>query len=154
MRLDFENRLDERFENFERSFAYYMRKTIKLLNRDPNFILETLVVDEETIQEINRDYRGKDAVTDVISFALEDKVEGEVTVHGNQKRLLGTIIICGPRAIQQAQEYHHTFEREMKFLFVHGLLHLLGYDHMTKEDEKIMFELQDKIIGKRKELYE
>lgn len=154
MRLDFENRLDERFENFERSFAYYMRKTIKLLNRDPNFILETLVVDEETIQEINRDYRGKDAVTDVISFALEDEVEGEVTIHGNQKRLLGTIIICGPRAIQQAQEYHHTFEREMKFLFVHGLLHLLGYDHMTKEDEKIMFELQDKIIGKRKELHE
>lgn len=152
MRLDFENRLDERYDNFESSFAYYMRKTIKLLGRDPNFILETIIVDEASIQEINRDYRGKDAVTDVISFALEDEVEGEVVFHGNQKRLLGTIIICGPRAIQQASDYNHSFEREMKFLFVHGLLHLLGYDHMTKEDEHIMFSLQDKIIGKRKEL--
>lgn len=151
MRLDFENRLDERFDGFESSYRYYMRKTIKYLDRDPNFILETIIVDEATIREINRDYRQKDQVTDVISFALDDEVEGEITVLENKHRLLGTILICGPVAIRQAEEYNHSLNREMKFLFVHGLLHLLGYDHMNKQDENEMFSLQDKIIGKRKE---
>lgn len=151
MRLDFENRIEEIFEGYENSFRYYLRKTIKHLNEDPNFILEVIIVDEPTIQEINRDYRGKDTVTDVISFALDDEVEGEVHIKGAKNRLLGTIIICGPVAVRQAKDYNHSLEREMKFLFVHGLLHLLGYDHMTKEDEKEMFSLQDLLIGKRKE---
>ncbi len=150
MRLDFENRLNNQFDMYESSYNYFMRKTIKLLNRDPNFILEVLIVDEQTIKEINRDYRNKDAVTDVISFALDDEVEGEIVARGHPTRLLGTIIICGPVAERQAQEYNHSLKREMKFLFVHGLLHLLGYDHMNKEDEIEMFALQDKIIGKRK----
>jgi len=150
MRLDFENRLNNQFDMYESSYNYFMRKTIKLLNRDPNFILEVLIVDEQTIKEINRDYRNKDAVTDVISFALDDEVEGEIVARGQPNRLLGTIIICGPVAERQAQEYNHSLKREMKFLFVHGLLHLLGYDHMNKEDEIEMFALQDKIIGKRK----
>lgn len=150
MRLDFENRLNNEFDMYESSYNYFMRKTIKLLNRDPNFILEVLIVDEQTIKEINRDYRHKDAVTDVISFALDDEVEGEIVARGQPNRLLGTIIICGPVAERQAQEYNHSLKREMKFLFVHGLLHLLGYDHMNKEDEIEMFALQDKIIGKRK----
>ncbi len=151
MRLDFENRIEEIFEGYENSFRYYLRKTIKHLNENPNFILEVIIVDEPTIQEINRDYRGKDTVTDVISFALDDEVEGEVHIKGAKNRLLGTIIICGPVAVRQAKDYNHSLEREMKFLFVHGLLHLLGYDHMTKEDEKEMFSLQDLLIGKRKE---
>lgn len=150
MRLDFENRLNNQFDMYESSYNYFMRKTIKLLDRDPNFILEVLIVDEQTIKEINRDYRNKDAVTDVISFALDDEVEGEIVARGQPNRLLGTIIICGPVAERQAQEYNHSLKREMKFLFVHGLLHLLGYDHMNKEDEIEMFALQDKIIGKRK----
>lgn len=150
MRLDFENRLNNQFDMYESSYNYFMRKTIKLLNRDPNFILEVLIVDEQTIKEINRDYRNKDAVTDVISFALDDEVEGEIVARGQPNRLLGTIIICGPVAERQAQEYNHSLKREMKFLFVHGLLHLLSYDHMNKEDEIEMFALQDKIIGKRK----
>lgn len=150
MRLDFENRLNNQFDMYESSYNYFMRKTIKLLDRDPNFILEVLIVDELTIKEINRDYRNKDAVTDVISFALDDEVEGEIVARGQPNRLLGTIIICGPVAERQAQEYNHSLKREMKFLFVHGLLHLLGYDHMNKEDEIEMFALQDKIIGKRK----
>lgn len=150
MRLDFENRLNNQFDMYESSYNYFMRKTIKLLNRDPNFILEVLIVDEQTIKEINRDYRNKDAVTDVISFALDDEVEGEIVARGQPNRLLGTIIISGPVAERQAQEYNHSLKREMKFLFVHGLLHLLGYDHMNKEDEIEMFALQDKIIGKRK----
>ena len=66
-------------------------------------------------------------------------------------RLLGEIFICVPRALQQAQEIGNTPERELSFLFVHGLLHLLGYDHMTQEDEDVMFPLQEKILSALKE---
>lgn len=149
MRLDFENRLDSTFDGYENTYDYYLRKTIKLLKRDSKFIVEVLIVDETTIREINREYRNNDSVTDVISFALDDEVEGEVMVIGQKNRLLGSIIICGPVAIKQAQEYNHSLKREMKFLFVHGLLHLLGYDHNTKEEEQEMFLLQNQIIGKR-----
>ncbi len=151
MQLDFENRLDERFDGYENSYRYYMRKTIKHLKRDSNFILEVIIVDEASILAINNEFRGKNQVTDVISFALDDEVEGEITVINGGKRLLGTIIICGPVAQRQAIEYNHSLDREMKFLFVHGLLHLLGYDHIEEEQEKEMFSLQDKLIGKRRE---
>ncbi len=150
MRLDYENRLDKTFDGYENSFNYYLRKTINYLKRDRNFIVEVLIVNETDIRQINREYRQKDSVTDVISFALDDEFEGEVTVRGGIKRILGTIIICGPVAIKQAKEYNHNLDREMRFLFVHGLLHLLGYDHIDKEDETKMFSLQDIIIGKRK----
>lgn len=151
MRLDFENTLDESYDKYEKSYRYYARKTIKRLNRDSNFILEVMIVDEPTIKTINHDYRGKNKVTDVISFALDDEVAGEVAIKGPHKRILGSIMICGPVALKQAEEYHHSIDREMKFLFVHGLLHLLGYDHQSKEQEKEMFDLQDQLIGKRKE---
>jgi probable rRNA maturation factor len=105
-------------------------------------------VTNEKIQEINRDYRDKDAPTDVISFAMEELGEGEVELigGGDMPRILGDIIISVPRAEEQAQEYGHSFERELGFLAVHGFLHLMGYDHMTEEDEKEMFTLQKEIL--------
>lgn len=99
-------------------------------------------VSNEEIQEINRTYRGKDAVTDVISFALQEKGEGEIEIIGEEPILLGDIIISVDRAKEQAEDYNHSFEREVAFLAVHGLLHLLGYDHMTEEDEQQMFAKQ------------
>lgn len=106
-------------------------------------ILSIVFVGEEEIQDLNREYRKRDAVTDVISFAFED--------NGNQLpqniRILGDIYICIPKMIQQAKEYGHSEKRELSFLAVHGLLHLLSYDHMTEEDEKVMFALQDEILG-------
>jgi probable rRNA maturation factor len=111
--------------------------------------LSITFVDNETIQQINREYRGKDAPTDVISFALEEMGEDEVEIVGeNLPRVLGDIIISIPKAKEQAKEYGHSFEREIGFLTVHGFLHLLGYDHETKEDEKEMFEKQEKILEK------
>jgi len=111
--------------------------------------LSITFVDNETIQLINREYRGKDAPTDVISFALEEMGEDEVEIVGeNLPRVLGDIIISIPKAKEQAKEYGHSFEREIGFLTVHGFLHLLGYDHETKEDEKEMFEKQEKILEK------
>lgn len=107
-------------------------------------------MDNQGIQEINRDYRQKDSPTDVISFALEELGEGELPVifEGADAlpRNLGDIMISVEKAKEQALEYDHTYERELGFLAVHGFLHLNGYDHMTEEDEKEMFDLQRKIL--------
>ncbi|WP_100331606.1 rRNA maturation RNase YbeY [Bacillus xiapuensis] len=105
--------------------------------------------DNERIQEINREYRGKDQPTDVISFALEEVGEDEVQIIGaeDQPRMLGDIVISVSRAKEQAAEYGHSFERELGFLAVHGLLHLLGYDHMTEAEEKVMFAKQKEILN-------
>lgn len=90
-------------------------------------------VDKNEIQEINRDYRGKDVPTDVISFALNDETD-EVEILGLEEDIntLGDVIICVEIAKEQAQEYNHSFDREIGFLAVHGFLHLLGYDHMEE----------------------
>jgi probable rRNA maturation factor len=104
-------------------------------------------VDNEKIREINRDYRGKDQPTDVISFALEEMGEDEVEIVGmDMPPVLGDIIISVPKAREQAEEYGHSFMRELGFLSVHGFLHLLGYDHETEEEEKEMFSKQKQIL--------
>lgn len=109
--------------------------------------LSVTFVSNARIQEINREYRDKDYATDVISFALEEMGEGEIEVSGgDMPRVLGDIIISIKKAEEQAEEYGHSFEREMGFLAVHGLLHLLGYDHENEEDEKIMFGRQKDIL--------
>lgn len=106
-------------------------------------IFNIIIVDEVIIKEINKTYRGKDSVTDVISFALED----EDTFVKTDYRILGDIYICLNKAKKQSIEYGHSFLRELSFLTIHGLLHLLGYDHMEKEEEKIMFNLQEMILN-------
>lgn len=116
----------------------YALKYEKVDNAEFNIIF----VDSEKIHEINREYRGVDRVTDVISFALEDNMDIKL-----DHRLLGDIYICLERAHEQAIEYGHSFLREICFLSVHGLLHLLGYDHMEPEDEKVMFGKQEEILN-------
>ncbi|MDE5566391.1 MAG: rRNA maturation RNase YbeY [Anaeroplasmataceae bacterium] len=101
-----------------------------------------IFVDDEEIRRINREYRKIDKVTDVISFALCDDKENMLTSE------LGDIFIDLAQARRQAEEYGHTMTREVAFLAVHGYLHLNGYDHMTLEDEKIMFSKQDEILQK------
>lgn len=104
-------------------------------------------VDNSRIQEINKEYRHKDAATDVISFAMEEMGEGEVEIIGSDEpALLGDIIISIDRMEEQAAEYGHSNERELGFLAVHGFLHLLGYDHMNEEDEKVMFSRQRELL--------
>lgn len=101
-----------------------------------------IIVSEEKIQELNKNYRGLDKVTDVISFALED----EKSFNIEDYRMLGDIYICLNRAREQAEEYGHSFKRELSFLAIHGLLHLLGYDHMNENDEKVMFGKQEEVL--------
>lgn len=105
-------------------------------------------VDNEEIQELNRNYRQKDVPTDVISFAMQETVEGELNIVDDEMPLiLGDIVISVDKAKEQAEDYNHSFERELAFLTLHGFLHLLGYDHIRKEDEVVMFKRQDEILG-------
>jgi probable rRNA maturation factor len=108
-----------------------------------NAIFNIIIVDDETIHKLNKEYRGKDSVTDVISFALED----DDTFVETEYRILGDIYICLNKARSQAEEYGHSFLREISFLTIHGLLHLLGYDHMEKTEEEVMFKLQEMILN-------
>lgn len=110
-----------------------------------NAIFSIIFVEDEEIHEMNRDYRGVDRITDVISFAFEDT--GEILY--NEIRMLGDIYICIPQMKRQAESYGHSEKRELSFLAVHGLLHLLGYDHMTEDDEKEMFSLQELILSEQ-----
>ncbi|MGG4366035.1 rRNA maturation RNase YbeY [Bacillus subtilis] len=105
------------------------------------------IVSNDDIHQINKEYRAKDAPTDVISFALEEEGEGEIEIVGAEMPpVLGDIIISADRTREQAEEYNHSFKRELGFLAVHGFLHLLGYDHMTKEEEEEMFTKQKELL--------
>ncbi|MCA9765005.1 MAG: rRNA maturation RNase YbeY [Carnobacterium sp.] len=113
--------------------------------------LSVLFVDNEKIQEINREFRFKDQPTDVISFALEDEVENDLILNladfeGVLPRNIGDIVISVDKAIEQADEYGHSLNRELGFLALHGFLHLNGYDHMEPNEEKEMFGLQKEIL--------
>lgn len=150
MELTFTNEYDAQFDNYEDIYLEIMDKTFKHINKKGNFVVEVNLIDNSRIHEINREYRKIDRPTDVISFAFDDDVEGEIKIKDSDiPHMLGEIFISVDRAKEQALEYGHSLEREMKFLFCHGLLHLCGYDHMKPEDEKVMFRLQDEIIGKK-----
>jgi len=99
-------------------------------------------VDSDEIKVLNRDYRGKDEATDVLSFPVSEELAMGPDIS------LGDIVICMDVAKAQAEEYRHTLERELAFLVVHGMLHLLGYDHETPEDDAEMCAAQDEILGK------
>jgi len=102
-----------------------------------------IIVDNKRIHEINKEYRGIDRETDVISFAMEDNMD----VKYEDFRLLGDIYISIDKCYSQADDYGHSNEREICFLATHGILHLLGYDHMEKDDEEEMFSLQEELLN-------
>ena len=102
-----------------------------------------IIVDNDYIHELNKTYRGIDRETDVITFALEDE---DTVVVPNEERILGDIYISIDRARSQAEEYGHSLLRELSFLAVHGFYHLLGYDHQTEEDERVMFKKQEEVL--------
>lgn len=113
-----------------------------LKNRGRAGSVAVRVVDDETIHEINREYREVDRPTDVISFPAEEGEEILAPPDG----FIGDIVISYPRAEEQSAEYGHSVRRELSFLAVHGTLHLLGYDHMKEEEAGEMFALQDEIL--------
>ena len=149
MEIEMSYQNDTELKEWDESYFEEVAKVIfSHLNEDGYFIFELNLVDVETIHKLNREYRNIDRPTDVISFAFEDDFEGEskIVLSKDLPRDLGEIFICSDVCIAQAKEYNHSLKREMTFLFTHGLLHLLGYDHMVKEDEEEMFKLQDEIM--------
>lgn len=132
------------FEEYYPLLEEYYQKTLEVLHKKDAYVMSLIIVGPVSIHRINRDYRNIDRVTDVISFALLDNDD---LVQYEDEIELGDIFINRKRVLSQAKEYGHSVKREFVFLFVHGLLHLLGYDHMTPEDEKEMFGLQKKIVG-------
>ncbi len=134
------NKVDENIDevNELNGLLNYGLKYLKL----NNVVFNIIIVDNETIHSINKEYRGVDCPTDVISFALEDDKSFVQT----ELRILGDIYISIDKAREQAKNYGHSLKREISFLTIHGLLHLLGYDHMEEKDEKEMFELQELIL--------
>lgn len=146
MNIDFvfDNEVENFENNYEQDFTAIIEQALKTLGIEDDVEVSCVLVDDERIHEINREYRHIDRSTDVISFAMEDN--DQFYVEG-MPRTLGDIFISVNHAKKQAEEYGHSLRREMCFLFTHGILHLLGYDHMTDEQEKEMFGLQDKILG-------
>lgn len=134
------NNTDKEIKEIEK-LEEYMNFTIHKLKIE-KAIFNIIFVSNEEIHEINKTYRNTDRVTDVISFALEDNKD----IVYEDFRLLGDIYIAIDVAYDQAIEYNHSREREVCFLATHGLLHLLGYDHMTIEEEKIMFKEQEELL--------
>ncbi len=135
----------EVIDNFGYKDYDYLEKVISYTldnEANSNSLLNIVFIDDTEMQRLNKLYRGIDRTTDVLSFAFNDNktIESEVNV-------LGDIYISIPKMQEQAKEYGHSEKRELSFLVVHGILHLLGYDHMQKEDEKVMFGLQDKILN-------
>ncbi|MGM9946684.1 rRNA maturation RNase YbeY [Floccifex sp.] len=135
---------DKSIYRYKKDYELIFNKALTLLNRNKNSCCSVIFVTPERIHEINRDYRNIDRSTDVISFALQDEME-EFEIEEVQEEL-GDIFINVQAIRDQAQDYGHSLRREACFLFCHGILHLLGFDHMCIEDEKEMFALQDLIL--------
>ena len=115
--------------------------TIKKLNVK-NSVFDIIFIDDYEMHRMNKEYRGIDRTTDVLSFALNDNKHIETVINS-----LGSIFISIPKMKSQASDYNHSEKRELSFLTLHGILHLLGYDHMEKKDEEIMFSLQKEILN-------
>ena len=107
-----------------------------------NSYFSIIFIDDDKMHEMNKKYRGIDNTTDVLSFALNDNKRIDTPIN-----TLGDIFVSIPKMSSQALSYCHSEKRELSFLVIHGLLHLLGYDHMKEEDEKIMFGLQNEILN-------
>jgi len=128
------------FENYEYLYEV-IDYTIKKLNIE-NSIFDIIFINDEEMHKLNKEYRGIDRTTDVLSFALNDNKHIETMINS-----LGDIFISIPKMKSQAETYGHSEKRELSFLTLHGILHLLGYDHMNVSDEKIMFGLQKEILN-------
>ncbi|MER2123314.1 MAG: rRNA maturation RNase YbeY [Exiguobacterium indicum] len=142
---DENNRLTEEQQQLVESILIYTAEQEEV---DSNSELSVTFVSNDEIQEINREWRGKDQATDVISFAMEELGEDEIDfgLLEDEPIVLGDLIISVERCREQAAEYGNHFERELGFLAVHGFLHLLGYDHIEKADEEVMTKRQEEIL--------
>lgn len=131
--------------------AHTLQRALDVLGDDlptgtTRVYLSLVLADEAAIARLNRDYRGIDAPTDVLSFPQLDAAAPACAQPASAPLLLGDIVVSLPRAAAQAREYGHSYRRELGFLLIHGLIHLLGYDHEAPEDAAIMEQRQDALM--------
>lgn len=127
-----------------------VQKTLEL-EVEGDYEVSISFVDNNEIRELNKQYRNKDAATDVLSFPLMEFEDTEEDYNNEEEyvqedKLLGDIVISLEKAAEQGREYGHSFERELAFLVAHGMLHLLGMDHVDESEEKVMIEKQDRVL--------
>ena len=134
MKVNFHNQTNLKIRRYKR----IIRKALK--KEKCSSSMEVIFLDDEQIKEMNKTYRNINEVTDVLSFPNDDL----------ETDSLGDIFISVPRALRQAKQYGHSDKRELAFLAVHGYLHLIGFDHETKQEEEIMFKTQQEILSKAK----
>lgn len=126
----------------EKRYKAIFQEILKVLDKQGDYSLSLSLVSADRIKEINNEYRNINAVTDVLSFEVDYEIlSDEIEID------LGDIFICLERASEQAIELKQSLDRELEFLFIHGVLHLFGYDHIEKEDEVLMLDLQRKIVN-------
>ncbi|MCE5284677.1 MAG: rRNA maturation RNase YbeY [Pelosinus sp.] len=140
-----QNKVSE-VETLEKIITQVLAKAAEVYGLDAHTEVSIVLSDDEYIHKLNYEYRGKDQPTDVLSFALSEGEEPEI-IDGPTEVLLGDIIISVETAMRQAAEYGHSLEREMAYLTVHGILHLLGYDHMAEEEKQEMRTEEEHILG-------
>ena len=139
----------ENVKNLEKALDGFVSSNVKLA-------VEIVFVDGDEIRRLNNDNRGIDRVTDVLSFPTMDGIKGQpiyadehpFEMDEEDNLLIGSIAVCCDRAKEQAEEYGHSYERELHYLLVHGIMHCLGYDHMTEEDKAEMREREEFVLGK------
>ena len=138
---------DERGDLDEKTEKYMRKSAEECVLREgldaERCAVSVTFTDKDGIKELNRDYRGVDSVTDVLSFPQCDDVE---EIPGEGEILLGDVVICRERAAEQAREFGHSLDREMIYLFTHSILHLLGYDHMEEEEKREMRLKEEEVM--------
>ena len=146
--------IDGKIFPYKRQILKIFETAGRVLNENfENVVVSVNFVDEQEIKQLNKNFRQIDKITDVLSFPNLQKspsqklAEFDNEVDDEGKLLVGDIVICKRVAYAQAKEYGHSKKREVCFLALHGLLHLLGYDHIEKEDEKIMSSTAEKILS-------
>ena len=133
-------------EALEADLTKAMNVVAELEALSPQTEVDITLVDDAAIHELNRTYRGIDRPTDVLSFALDEGEEEPEVDDDEMEHLVGDVIISAPTAVRQGEEYGHGLEREMTYLAVHGMLHLLGYDHMEEKDKLIMRKREEEVL--------
>lgn len=119
------------------------RSALRAVGYDDNAEVSLVFVDDDYIRELNHQYRGLDSPTDVLSFAM---MEGEPVACGEEDTILGDVVISLQAVERQAEEYGHSFLREAAYLTIHGVLHLLGYDHLEDDKRKIMRQKEEEVF--------
>lgn len=125
-----------KWRHYKQPLTEVFLKTLEVFQLDQNTHVSCVLIDQETMKQYNAQYRDKDRPTDVLTF-----------VDDQEEHYLGDVLINVDAVVSQAQEYGHSLKREISFLFAHGLLHTLGFDHQTPEDEQIMIAAQKEILS-------